>query len=113
MWVKNALEWTFLALSDRTELLSTKGRKSNTTKLLVVIAVEILHPKGFGRVRIQQIERGNHDNLMPFIKASIAPGSLIHTDGSPLLLTAKLKKMDTSTDKQFTFVQPHQLMSLC
>ena len=38
---------TYLALSDRTELLSTKGRKSNTTKLLVVIAVEILHPKGF------------------------------------------------------------------
>ncbi|HBY0481297.1 MULTISPECIES: IS1595 family transposase [Gammaproteobacteria] len=74
---------TYLALSDRTELLSTKGRKSNTTKLLVVIAVEILHPKGFGRVRIQQIERGNHDNLMPFIKASITPGSLIHTDGSP------------------------------
>ncbi len=30
---------TYLALSDRTKLLSAKGLKSNTTKLLVVIAV--------------------------------------------------------------------------
>ena len=74
---------TYLALSDRTEPVSAKGRKSNTTKVLVVIAVEMLQPKGFGRVRVQRIERGDHDSLMPLIKASIRPESLIHTDGSP------------------------------
>ena len=43
----------------------------------------MLQPKGFGRIRIQRIERGDHDHLMPFIKTSIRPGSLIHSDGSP------------------------------
>lgn len=74
---------TYLALSDRAKPVSVVGRKSNTTKVLVAIAVEMLQPKGFGRVRIQRIDRGNHDSLMPFIKASIRSGSLIHTDGSP------------------------------
>ncbi len=40
-------------------------------------------PKGFGRIRIRQIERGDYENLMPFIKASVSPGALIHSDGSP------------------------------
>lgn len=74
---------TYLALSDRLNPISAVGRKSNTTKALVVIAVEMLHPKGFGRIRIRQIERGDYENLMPFIKASVSPGALIHSDGSP------------------------------
>jgi len=43
----------------------------------------MLQPKGFGRIRVQQIDRGDQENLMPFIKTSIRPGSLIHSDGSP------------------------------
>jgi hypothetical protein len=56
---------------------------------LVVIAVEMLQPKGFGRIRIQRIERGDHDNLMPFIKTFIRSGSIIHSDGSPAYLKLK------------------------
>ncbi len=74
---------TYLALTDRIDPIIAVGRKSNTTKVLVAIAVEMLQPKGFGRIRIQRIERGDHDHLMPFIKTSIRPGSLIHSDGSP------------------------------
>jgi transposase-like protein len=74
---------TYLALTDRITPISAVGRKSNTTKVLVAIAVEMLQPKGFGRIRVQQIDRGDQENLMPFIKTSIRAGSLIHSDGSP------------------------------
>lgn len=74
---------TYLALTDRQNPIPAAGRKSNTTKVLVVIAVEMLQPKGFGRIRIRQIDRGDYGNLMPFIKESVLPGSVIHSDGSP------------------------------
>jgi transposase-like protein len=80
---------TYLALTDRIDPISPIGRKSNTTKVLVVIAVEMLQPKGFGRIRIQRIERGDHDNLMPFIKTFIRSGSIIHSDDSPAYLKLK------------------------
>ena len=74
---------THLALKDRIAPLVAAGRKSKTTKALVVIAVEILQPKGFGRIRIRQIENGDHEHLMPFVRESIRPGAVIHSDGSP------------------------------
>lgn len=57
---------TYLALTDREKPLCLQGLKSNTTKILVAIAVEILQPKGFGRIRIRRIEKGDYATLMPF-----------------------------------------------
>ena len=74
---------TYLALTDRITPIVAAGRKSNTTKVLVVIAVEMLQPKGFGRIRIRQIAHGNHEHLMSFVRESIRPGAVIHSDGSP------------------------------
>lgn len=74
---------TYLELTDRQNPIPAAGRKSNTTKVLVVIAVEMLQPKGFGRIRIRQIDRGDYENLKLFIKESVRPGSVIHSDGSP------------------------------
>jgi transposase-like protein len=74
---------TYLALTDRITPIVAAGRKSNTTKVLVVIAVEMLQPKGFGRIRIQQIAHGDHEHLMPFVRESIRLGAVIHSDGSP------------------------------
>jgi len=74
---------TYLSLTDRKAPISAVGRKSNTTKALVVIAVEMLQPKGFGRIRIQQIAEGDYEHLLPFIKESVRPGAIIHSDGSP------------------------------
>jgi len=51
------------------------GRKS-----VVVIAVEILEPKGFGRIRMKHIRNASADNLIPFIADSVKSGSTIHTD---------------------------------
>jgi transposase-like protein len=73
-----------LSLTDRKNPISSKNRKSRSTKVLVVIAVEIHHPKGFGRIRIRRIEKGDYEHLMPFIEATIRPGNLIHSDGSPV-----------------------------
>lgn len=73
---------TYLALTDRKNPLSSKGRKSNTTKILVAIAVEILQPKGFGRIRIRRIEKDDYATLMPFIRESVDPKASIHSDGS-------------------------------
>ena len=74
---------TYLALTDRITPIVAAGRKSNTTKVLVVIAVEMLQPKGFGRIRIRQITHGDHEHLMLFVRESIRPGAVIHSDGSP------------------------------
>jgi len=79
---KVEVDETYLALTDRQNPISAVGRKSNTTQVLVVIAVEMLHSKGFGRIRIQQINRGDYENLMPFIRAFVRPGAVIHSDGS-------------------------------
>ena len=73
---------TYLALSDRYEPLSPVGRKSGTAKLMVVIAVEMLSPKGFGRIRIRQIERPDHANLLSFVQDCVGPAASLHTDGS-------------------------------
>ncbi|PKL94568.1 MAG: IS1595 family transposase, partial [Gammaproteobacteria bacterium HGW-Gammaproteobacteria-8] len=66
---------TYLALSDRKTPVSAVGRKSGTTQALVAIAVEMLQPKGFGRIRIQQIAKGDYAHLLPFIKGSVRAGA--------------------------------------
>lgn len=52
------------------------GRKS-----LVVIAVEVLSPKGFGRIRMQHIPDASGANLIPFVCEVVEPGSVVMTDG--------------------------------
>ena len=48
---------TYLALTDRQAPISAAARKSSTTKVQVVMAVEILQPKGFGRIRLRRIAK--------------------------------------------------------
>lgn len=72
---------SYLALTDRKHPISPKGRKSNTTKAMVAIAVEVL-PKGFGRIRVQRLDRGTQDSLQSFIMETIKAGAKVHTDGS-------------------------------
>lgn len=52
------------------------GRKS-----LVAIAVEVLSPNGFGRIRMQIIPDASGASLMPFACQTIEPGSEVMTDG--------------------------------
>ena len=73
---------TYLAISDRDKPLSSEGRKSNTSKILVAIAVEIHQPKGFGRIRLRRIENESDACVVPFVRENIEPGANVRTDGS-------------------------------
>jgi transposase-like protein len=52
-------------------------------KALVVIAIEVHDPKGFGRVRLRQIADASRPSLIPFVQDVVAPGSTVVTDGWP------------------------------
>lgn len=58
---------------------SKRGR--GTTKSIVAIAIEVLEPKGFGRIRMRHIPDASGASLLPFVSNVAAPGSVIHTDG--------------------------------
>jgi transposase-like protein len=58
----------------------TRGRETYT-KGMVVIAVEIHEPKGFGRVRLRQINDVSSASLTPFVYDVVEPGATVHTDG--------------------------------
>ena len=50
-------------------------------KAIVVVAIEVFEPKGFGRVRLQQIPDVSRESLVGFICREVKPGSVIRTDG--------------------------------
>lgn len=57
------------------------GRESET-KVRLVIAVEVAG-RQIGRVRLHQVPDFSADSLVPFVEASVAPGSEVRTDGWP------------------------------
>jgi hypothetical protein len=73
---------THVAITDRGKPRSKVGRKSHTTKTLIAVAVEIVDPKGFGRIRLKRIPADSERYLLPFVREVVAPGSQVHTDGS-------------------------------
>ena len=76
------IDETYLAITDREEPISPVGRKNNTSKVLVAIAVEMLEPKGFGRIRLRRISKDSEEFVVPFVQASVEPGAQVRTDGS-------------------------------
>ena len=62
---------------------SKKGGKRGRgaeRKEIVVIAVEVHDPKGFGRVRMRHVPDASGASLLPFVCDNIAPGSVVLTD---------------------------------
>ena len=72
---------TYISITARNQPKTKEGHKSNTTKTLVAVAVEILEPKGFGRIRLRRILSDSKQHLLPFVCESVKPGSTVHTDG--------------------------------
>jgi transposase-like protein len=58
----------------------TKGREAHT-RAIVVIAIEIHQPKGYGRVRLRQVHDVSSATLTRFVCDAVEPGATIHTDG--------------------------------
>lgn len=56
-------------------------RGRGTSRPIVVIAVEVKEPKGFGRVRMRHIPNSSGANLRPFVCDVVAHGANVRTDG--------------------------------
>jgi transposase-like protein len=56
------------------------GGRTLGDKIVVAAAVEV-RGEGSGRVRLQIVPDASGDSLLPFIKAHVAPGSTVRTDG--------------------------------
>ena len=56
-----------------------RGRGAH--KCIVVAAVEIMQPKGFGRIRLRHIPDASANSLVAFVRETIEPGSVIINDG--------------------------------
>jgi transposase-like protein len=78
---------TYLSITDRQNPISPVGRKGKTTKVQVVIAVETLQPKGFGRIRLRRIANDSAACVIPFVQDVVEPGAHVHTDGSAAYLS--------------------------
>lgn len=57
-----------------------RGRGTDT-KFIVVIAIEVLPSKGFGRVRLQRLNDVSGASLIPFVSAAVDVGTEVRTDG--------------------------------
>jgi transposase-like protein len=73
---------TYIAIGDKSIPTGGKRRHPKITKTLVVIAVEMLEPRGFGRIRLRRISDASESQVIPFVKDVIQGGATVHTDGS-------------------------------
>lgn len=67
----------------RRKAASSKAR-DRTHLVAIAVAVEVLEPKGFGRIRLRRIQAPTIDALMPFVRENVEPGATVRTDGSPI-----------------------------
>jgi transposase-like protein len=56
-------------------------RGRGTSKAVVVVAIELKEPKGFGRVRMQYIPDASGESLIPFTCKTAELGTTVQTDG--------------------------------
>jgi len=56
-------------------------RGRGTSKAVVVVAIELKEPKGFGRIRMQYIPNASGESLIPFVCNTVELGTTVQTDG--------------------------------
>jgi transposase-like protein len=56
-------------------------RGRGTSNAVVAIAVELIEPNGFGRIRMRHIENASGKNLSAFVNDCIVKGATVYTDG--------------------------------
>jgi transposase-like protein len=57
-----------------------QGRQTEK-KAIVVMAVEVHEPRGFGRVRLRRVPDASESSLLPFVREVVESGSEVRTDG--------------------------------
>ena len=77
----------YLALrrGARVKRKGANAKTHNKSHLVAIaVAVEVLEPKGFGRIRVRRIQAPTINTLMPFVRENVAPGANVRTDGSAI-----------------------------
>ena len=49
---------------------------------MAILAVEVLEPRGFGRIRLHRVPDDSEASVIPFVPASLQPAARVRTDGS-------------------------------
>ncbi len=57
-------------------------KKRKAQRRIVMVAVEIKEPKGFGRIRLRRVTNKSEQAVLPFVRDAVEPGSVVRTDGS-------------------------------
>lgn len=73
---------TGLGRARRVARINLKAPALQIAKSIVVVAVELREPKGFGRIRLRRVHSAAEESVLPFVRECIEPGSTVHTDGS-------------------------------
>ena len=79
---KVEVDKTYLDILDPNKLRKGAKRQSSTAKTLVAVAIEVLEPKGLGRIRLRRLAGSSEQHLLPFVSEAVEPGAHVHTDGS-------------------------------
>ena len=88
---------TYLDMSDG-QPGDRRKRKSHTQRVLIILAVEMKVPRGFGRIRLRRIDDDTKKNVLPFIHDSIERGSNVRTDGAGMYV--KLHELGYEHDRK-------------
>lgn len=91
------IDEAYISITDREKPISAVRRKSHTNKVIIGLAVEILQPKGFGRIRLRQLSSDSKECVRQFIQDSVEPSSIVRTDGSGSY--AKLHELDYNHER--------------
>ena len=67
----------------------TSNNQKSKSKSVVLVAVELLEPKGYGRIRLRHVSGPTKENIQQFILDVVKPGSIIYSDGSPAYSSIK------------------------
>jgi transposase-like protein len=59
-----------------------KAKPAGGKKSIVLVAAEVVEPRGFGRVRLRHVPAATEAQALPFICDVVEPGSIVRTDGS-------------------------------
>lgn len=90
-------------------------------KAVVLVAVELLSPSGFGRIRLRQVESATKEHIHQFIQDVIEPGSTICSDGSQAYKQIgkkgykhnRIVHLGSSVPAHETMAGVHRVSSLC
>jgi transposase-like protein len=98
----------------------TRAPQAESKKSVVIVAVEMLQTKGFGRIRLRRIVDASKESVLPFVKEVIEPGAVVHTDGSAAYRTLhkhgytrhKIVHLGSSDPAHVTMPGVHRIASL-